>query len=99
MRQIPLRLSDDLNERSKAEAVRLGISLNALVSVALDAYLSRGGNCQAVPVEPPKPALEATERRSPSPTCSPAPVEAPRPAPALSRQQRRSLERAQLKRG
>ena len=65
MRQIPLRLSDDLNERSKAEAVRLGISVNALVSVALDAYLSRGGNCQAVPVErPPKPALEATERRS-----------------------------------
>lgn len=41
MKTLSLRLSDDLHQRCQVECERLGISLNALVAVALDAYLSR----------------------------------------------------------
>lgn len=39
MRAYPLRLKDELADAARAHADALGISFNALVSVALDAYL------------------------------------------------------------
>lgn len=35
----PLRLTEDLHREARERAARVGISLNALISVALDAYL------------------------------------------------------------
>lgn len=37
-----LRLTPNLELRAKARAEELGISLNAIISVAIDAYLSAG---------------------------------------------------------
>jgi hypothetical protein len=43
MRAYPLRLKDELADAAKAHAERIGISFNALVAVALDAYLREPG--------------------------------------------------------
>lgn len=45
-----LRLSPALEARAKQHASDLGVSVNALVAVALDAYLRTGSS---PPVEPP----------------------------------------------
>lgn len=68
MRAYPLRLKDELADAAKAHADALGISFNALVSVALDAYLHGEPG-------PAKPAKRAPSKTSPRP----APV---KPAPA-----------------
>lgn len=67
----PLRLPPQLDAEARARAERLGISLNALIAVALDAYL-RGQPAVAQPkpgqpskAKPPKP--KATPKRPPAP--------------------------------
>ena len=77
-----LRLSPELAALAKARAESLGVSLNALVAFALDAYL-RGA----------APAAPAAAPASP-PAARPAPA-APAAAPAapLNRQQRRAKKR------
>ena len=47
-----LRLSPALEARAKQHAADLGVSVNALVAVALDAYLRIGSSA---PPEPPGP--------------------------------------------
>jgi hypothetical protein len=76
MRAYPLRLPDELADTARQHAERLGISFNAFVSVALDAYI-RGGTpapnkASARPVAPRKPAP-----RKPSKPAKLAPVEPP----------------------
>ena len=79
-----LRLPETLEADARAKAAQLGISINALVCVAVDAYL-RGGGFQPI-----------TEPLAPSPTIPPAstPITAlepiteplaPSPSPALSK--------------
>ena len=53
----PLRLPDALNAAARAKSVYLGISLNALLCVALDAYLNRPGEDLDLvsSVKPPEP--------------------------------------------
>lgn len=67
----PLRLPAQLDAEARERAERLGISLNALIAVALDAYL-RGQPAGAQPkpgqpakAKPPKP--KATPKRPPAP--------------------------------
>lgn len=74
----PLRLPPQLDTEARARADRLGISLNALIAVALDAYLS-GQSVgvqpklgQSAKVKPSKP--NTTPKRSPA-----ARVEGPEP--------------------
>lgn len=58
---LTLRLPDDLAADAKQRCARLGISLNALVCVALDAYLGR------VAVDPLPPAAPVAAEVLPSP--------------------------------
>jgi len=76
-----LRLPDSLQAAARAKAEYLGISLNALVCVALDAYLSH-------PADPAAPA------KAPAPADVGAPIEAPRPGKP-SKAERRELTRLQ----
>lgn len=56
MRSYPLRLKDELADAARAHADRLGISFNALVAVALDAYLHGDpGPSKPAPRRPPAP--------------------------------------------
>ena len=82
-----LRLPDALDAAARARADYLGISLNALVCVALDAYLRGAAEPQplagnAAPGETPQPSTgpqepaRATERPSKTKLQSPEPVEA-----------------------
>ncbi|WP_332747687.1 toxin-antitoxin system HicB family antitoxin [Hydrogenophaga sp.] len=50
----PLRLPPKIDEEARAHAERLGISLNALISVALDAYLRGPADAPAAAAKPPK---------------------------------------------
>lgn len=61
----PLRLPPELNAEARKRCERLGISLNAFIAVALDAYL-RGS--------PAEPAGEPA-RRPPAKAVRPRPVE------------------------
>lgn len=72
----PLRLPQQLDAEARERAERLGISLNALIAVALDAYL-RGQlpAVQAQPVNTPKPKPKAPQHKN-----------TPKPAPAVKRQ-------------
>ena len=102
MPQIPLRLSDDLYADAKAKATRLGISLNALASVALDAYLRQGSNnTGGNPVIQPDAGCITP---LPPPPTSPTGIEGladPSPGPVgplLNRAQRRAASRGKGKR-
>lgn len=75
-----LRLSPELAALAKARAESLGVSLNALVAFALDAYL-RGG--VAVPGQQ-QPAMPAISQTAPD---VPKPLELP-----MNRAQRRALK-------
>ena len=87
-----LRLPETLEADARAKAAHLGISINALVCVAVDAYL------RVVALQP------IAEPLAPSPTIPPAstPITTPEPvkAPPVrqpSRQERRKLERLRAK--
>lgn len=80
-----LRLPPALEADARARCDRLGISLNALVCVALDSYL-RGpepaSNVPAVPGLGPVPAICTTSEAPTSPAPVPEPV--PRKKPVLT---------------
>ncbi|MCW5652438.1 hypothetical protein [Hydrogenophaga sp.] len=67
MRAYPLRLQDDLADAARAHADSLGISFNALVAVALDAYLHGEPG-------PVKPKPSKTKSRSSKPASKAEPV-------------------------
>jgi hypothetical protein len=66
----PLRLTPELDRRARERAAEVGISFNALVSVALDAYLR--GVQTAAPARPaPRPPKSV--KRPPAAPGEPAP--------------------------
>lgn len=83
-----LRLPPELDADARERCQRLGISLNALVCVALDAYLRNPPVLAAEPATPATPGL-----------AGPSPATATAPAAALdaqlSRKERRKLEALQ----
>ena len=97
----PLRLSPELKELAKARAESIGLSLNALICLALDAYL-RGPDASP-PVRVPAPALVVSRRQPSRPQAqqqpdspleeAPPPVTAPASSVALNRAQRRALKK------
>ena len=87
----PLRWPPALKARAQDRAAALGLSLNGLVCVALDAYLSAPA---AAPVSPPAAAPKAAPA---APAAAPrtAPAVAPEVAPAaptMNREQRRAAK-------
>lgn len=58
----PLRLPEALNAAARERAETLGISLNALVCVALDSYL--GGVTRQAPAAPAQPPQPSPERKA-----------------------------------
>lgn len=104
-----LRLPPALDADARARCDRLGISLNALVCVALDSYIRGPEPASAVPGLGPVPATCTTSEAPipPAPLPEPCkkpvltapPFPAPEPAPAtaapvvLDRAERRRLER------
>lgn len=87
----PLRWPPALKARAQDRAAALGLSLNGLVCVALDAYLSAPA---AAPVPPPAAAPKAAPA---APAAAPrtAPAVAPEAAPAaptMNREQRRAAK-------
>lgn len=87
-----LRLPETLEADARAKAAQLGISINALVCVAVDAYL-RGVALQPI-AEPlaPSPTIPPAS----TPITTPEPVKTP-PVRQPSRQERRKLERLRAK--
>jgi hypothetical protein len=81
-----LRLPEILDIEARVRAQRLGISLNALVCVALDAYLQ--GPVKTAPEVPTGP-VGPVAHVQPQPMENPEPVQ---PASGLTRRQRRELE-------
>ncbi|MFM6986797.1 MAG: hypothetical protein ACKOXQ_09260 [Hydrogenophaga sp.] len=75
----PLRLPPDLDTEARERAQRLGISLNALMAVALDAYL------RAEPAPKPSPAPPAAKPLKPAKPAKPK--ASPRPAPEPAAQE------------
>lgn len=73
-----IRIPDALAAEAQQRADWLGLSFNSLVAVALDAYLGHDRSRASVPeVESPEGLVPGLDA----------------PAPALSRQQRRAIER------
>jgi hypothetical protein len=70
MRAYPLRLPDELADTAREHAERIGISFNAFVAVALDAYL-RGGataaNKSPAAKRQPKPKAPPKTKAKPKP--------------------------------
>ena len=91
----PLRWPPALKARAQDRAAALGLSLNGLVCVALDAYLSAPAAApKAAPVPPPAAAPKAAPA---APAAAPrtAPAVAPEAAPAaptMNREQRRAAK-------
>lgn len=99
-----IRLPDALDLQARERANSLGLSVNGLISVALDAYLNRRGPAAAEPrPEPAAAAPGPLDRlgqafpRAALATPAPAAAAGQRPAPILTRQQRRELDRQQAK--
>ena len=86
-----LRLPETLEADARAKAARLGISINALVCVAVDSYLHES-HCSLLQ------SLQALPLPYPSrlPITTPEPVKTP-PVRQPSRQERRKLERLRAK--
>ena len=87
----PLRWPPALKARAQDRAAALGLSLNGLVCVALDAYLSAPA---AAPVPPPAAAPKAA-LAAPAAAPRTAPAVAPEAAPAaptMNREQRRAAK-------
>ena len=90
-----LRIPPALEADARARAERLGISLNALLCVALDAYL-RGPEAAR-----PVASAPLSEPATPHIALPPEPAPAPVPVsefPVLSRAERRRLEREKKRR-
>ena len=87
-----LRLPETLEADARAKAAWLGISMNALVCVAVDAYL------HGVALQPVAEHVSPTPTPTPSrlPITTPEPVKTP-PVRQPSRQERRKLERLRAK--
>jgi hypothetical protein len=71
----PLRLPPELDAEARERCKRLGISLNALIAVALDTYLRGTGPVRAVPGKSPA----ARVRRGQQPEGTPQPGEGEQP--------------------
>lgn len=87
-----LRLPDALDAQVRDKAQSLGISINALLCVAADAYL-RGG-IQAPPVPPDLPQAPSPVVVQAIPESAPKPVAEPA-LPKLSKAERREITRLQ----
>ena len=83
-----LRWPPALKARAQDRAAALGLSLNGLVCVALDAYLSAPA---AAPVPPPAAAPKAAPAAAPRTAPAVAPEVAPA-APTMNREQRRAAK-------
>ena len=85
-----LRLPDALDAAARAKADDLGISLNALLCVALDAYL-----CGPTALPTPQPGATLAGEQIPSKTkfgeLEPAPEPEPELPPKLSRAEKKRL--------
>lgn len=81
---INVRLSPAVDSLARAYCVRVGISVNSLIGVAVDAYLQR--NAQSVLSEPPeRPTVPPIQPSAPQamPARQNAPVAVPDPKPVL----------------
>lgn len=85
-----LRLPPELDAEARERCQRLGISLNALVCVALDAYLRNPPVLAAGPAFPADAGMAG-----PSPAAESVPAPAAALAAQLSRTERRKLEALQ----
>ena len=91
----PLRWPPALKARAQDRAAALGLSLNGLVCVALDAYLSAPA---AAPVPPPAaapkaaPAAPAAAPRTAPAVAPEAAPAAPQQPPTMNREQRRAAK-------
>ena len=83
-----LRWPPALKARAQDRAAALGLSLNGLVCVALDAYLAAPA---AAPVPPPAAAPKAAPAAAPRTAPAVAPEVAPA-APTMNREQRRAAK-------
>lgn len=86
-----LRLPPELDADARERCQRLGISLNALVCVALDAYLRHPPVLAAEPATPTAPGLAGSSQAA---ATAPAPATGA-PGAQLSRKERRMLEALQ----
>ena len=85
-----LRLSPELSALSRARAESLGVSLNALVAFALDAYLRGGGGGQ----EQQQPAMPGVSQSAPDVPKPPKLTAPPKlTEPPINRAQRRALKK------
>lgn len=78
MRAYPLRLKDELADAAKAHADALGISFNALVAVALDAYLHGDAGLR-------KATARGSSKTSPRSASKAKPASKPTPRPGADR--------------
>jgi hypothetical protein len=85
-----LRLPSDLDSEARQRCERLGISLNALLCVALDAYLRPNSRSDAAGSDEPMVTPPAPSKSAPGPISEPS---------KLSRQQRRAMDRFRAKTG
>lgn len=90
-----LRIPSALEADARARAERLGISLNALLCVALDAYLREPDAARPVASAPLSEPASSQFALVPEPAPAPVPVSE---FPALSRAERRRLEREKKRR-
>ena len=79
----PLRWPPALKARAQDRAAALGLSLNGLVCVALDAYLSAPAAAPAAPAAAPRTAPAVAPEAAP---------EAAPAAPTMNREQRRAAK-------
>lgn len=85
---ILIRMPDALDARVRDKAQSLGISINALLCVAADAYLRGSFQAPPEPSEPPPSVVAQAAPKVPA-----APVLEPVPVHTHTRKQRRELER------
>lgn len=85
-----LRLPDALDADARARCQRLGISLNALLCVALDAYLRGATAAPQKPINPGSAGIEPDGTVHPKPPPRPAPAAS---IPKLSKAERREITR------
>jgi hypothetical protein len=79
MRAYPLRLPDELADTARQQAERLGISFNAFVAVALDAYLRGAATAPNKSSSRPAKPKPASKARAPKPEQPAQPKAARRP--------------------
>ena len=85
----PLRWPPALKARAQDRAAALGLSLNGLVCVALDAYLSAPAAAPVPPPAAPKAAQQLQQRPQDCPSSGP---ESGPSGPTMNREQRRAAK-------